>query len=146
MIALLDTDVLIDVALDRQPFSNDSAAVLDAAQRREFQAYIAWHSIANFYYIVSASSGKKTTQAFISDLLSFTLVSPAQTADATYALQLNLPDFEDALQVAAARVCRADYIVTRNLKHYKESTIPAILPENFRLLIPKGGQKGYESH
>ncbi len=133
MIALLDTDVLIDVALDRQPFSNDSSAVLDAAQRREFQAFIAWHSIANFYYIVSSPSGKDSAKVFIADLLAFVQISPAQTADARYALQMDLPDFEDALQVAAARVCRADYLVTRNLKHYKKSPVPAISPSRRNL-------------
>lgn len=142
MIALLDTDVLIDVALDRQPFSNDSAAVLDAAQRREFQAFIAWHSIANFYYIISSPAGKSNTKKFIADLLTFVQISPAKTVDARYALQLSLPDFEDALQVAAARVCRADYLITRNLKHYQKSPLPAISPKDFRLLLEKNVEGG----
>jgi len=137
MIALLDTDVLIDVALDRQPFSSDSAAVLDAAQRRELQAFIAWHSIANFHCIVSSPSGKNSAKRFIADLLAFVQIAATQTADARLALQLDLPDFEDALQVVAARVCRAEYLVTRNLKHYKKSPVPAISPKNFRLLLQK---------
>ena len=48
MIVLIDADVLIDVALDREPFVEHSSLVLDFAENRKFLAYIAWHSIANF--------------------------------------------------------------------------------------------------
>ncbi|MCB0268927.1 MAG: PIN domain-containing protein [Calditrichaeota bacterium] len=131
MIALIDTDVLIDVALNREPFAEDSARILDAAQRRKFQAVIAWHTIANFYYILSSPSGKLATKAFISDLLEFVDIAPTQTAQAKRALQLDLPDFEDALQVVAATSAGADFIVTRNLKHYQKSPVPAISPADF---------------
>lgn len=131
MNVLIDTDVLIDVALDRKPFVDHSAAVLDLAENRQFKTFIAWHSLANFYYLVSSSSNKKLTKDFLTDLLQFAEISITATKDAQYAVDLKIADFEDALQIAAARACGAELILTRNIKHYKNSPITARTPEIF---------------
>jgi len=94
-------------------------------------AYIAWHSIAIFYYLVSSASGDKATRQFIKELLQFALVAETTTSDALYALNTHLKDFEDAMQLAAAKKCSAEYIITRNIKHFKGSIIPAITPQQF---------------
>jgi hypothetical protein len=36
--------------------------------------------------------------------------------------------FEDVLQVAAAVACRADFIVTRNLRDYRKAPVKALEP------------------
>ena len=131
MIVLLDTDVLIDVALDRKPFVEYSSAVLDLAENHRIKGFIAWHSVANFYYLVSSASNKKLTRNFIIELLQFIEISETKTEDAIYAANLKVPDLEDGLQIAAAKACGADFILTRNLKHYKKSPITAITPEVF---------------
>ncbi len=135
MRVLLDTDILIDVALDRQPFAEFSAKVLDAAERRVFEAYIAWHSIANFYYIVNSTSLKAQTKDFIVELLTFAEVAPTRTKDAVFATGLKVTDFEDALQIAAAKASNAEIILTRNVKHYTKSPIKAQLPQEFLELL-----------
>ena len=128
---LIDTDVLIDVALGRKDFVESSSAILDLAEANQIKAFIAWHSISNFYFVVEADSKTADTLLFIKELLSFVKVAPTTTKDALYALDLNFKDFEDALQVAAARVCNADYLITRNVKHYSQSPIPALSPKQF---------------
>ncbi len=47
-----------------------------------------------------------------------------------YAAKLPMADFEDAMQVAAARACGAQYIITRNLADFRRSPIPAIAPRD----------------
>lgn len=129
MIVLIDTDVLLDVALNREPFTEYSAKLIDRVEQNIIEGFIAWHSLSNFYYLIAPSSGKKKTKEFISELLKFVNVSSTDTKSAEYALSLNVPDFEDALQMAAAKECNADYIITRNIKHYKKSPILAITPK-----------------
>jgi predicted nucleic acid-binding protein len=102
MIVLIDTDVLIDVALDRRPFSDPAGRLLDALQERRGEGYVAWHSISNFYYMVAPKKGSPGAKDFIRDLLRFVNVSPAGTRDVLYAIRLPMADFEDALQCAAA--------------------------------------------
>ena len=131
MRVLLDTDVIIDVALDRLPHSENSTRIVDLAETLKINAYIAWHSIANFYYLVSSASGDKKTRHFIKELLQFTAIAETTTSNALYALDAHLKDFEDAMQTAAAKKCSAEYIITRNVKHYKGSVIPVITPQQF---------------
>ena len=57
-------------------------------------------------------------------------VAPTGTDSLRYAASLPMTDFEDAMQVAAARTCGARHIVTRNLRDYRHSPIPAISPED----------------
>jgi len=128
---LVDTDILIDVALNRKPFSKDSSAVLNSCESGGVNGFIAWHSISNFYYIISNDHGFESSIYFIRELLQFIKIPTTNTKDALFALELNFADFEDALQVAAARSCRADYIISRNLKHYKTSPIKALSPQQF---------------
>ena len=126
---LLDTDVLIDVALDRQPHSNLASEILDRIEHGVGSAYIAWHSVSNFYYVVSPSRGGVSTRDFIAHLTRFVGVAATGTEAIRYAAALPITDFEDAMQVAAARECGAQHIVTRNVGDYERSPISAISPQ-----------------
>ena len=125
---LLDTDVLLDVALDRRPHADASAALLDLLERRPRMAFVAWHTLSNLYYLVRPKGGGDMARGFLSDLTAFATVAQTGTDALRYALALPLADLEDAMQVAAARECGAQYIATRNTKDFIHSPIPARTP------------------
>ena len=125
---LLDTDVLIDVALDRQPHSDPASELLDRIEHGAEAAYIAWHSASTLYYVAAPALGGVTARDFIVELTRFVAVATTDTDGIRYAAQLPMPDFEDALQVAAALACGARHIVTRNVRDYERSPIPAVDP------------------
>lgn len=125
---LLDTDVLIDTALDRSPHSQPASDLLDKIEHGAESAFIAWHSVANFYYIVAPVSGGASARDFIVELTRFVSVATTDTEAVRYAAGLPMSDFEDAMQVAAARACGARHIVTRNVRDYQRSPIPAVDP------------------
>ena len=127
---LLDTDVLIDVALDRRPHSGPSSELLDRIEHGSRRAFVAWHTVSNFYYLVTSSRGNADTRDFIAELVRFVAVAPADTPALRYAVSLPMADFEDAMQVAAARACGARYIVTRNIRDFSGSPIPALTPRD----------------
>jgi predicted nucleic acid-binding protein len=131
MIVLIDTDVLIDVALDCRPFSDPAGRLLDALQERRGEGYVAWRSISNFYYMVAPKKGSPRAKDFIRDLLRFVGVSPAGTRDVLYAIHLPMADFEDALQCDAAVPCHADVTATRNFRDYRQSPVPSETPRPF---------------
>ena len=126
---LLDTDVLIDVALDRHPHSGPSSELLDQIEQGAESAYIAWHSVSNLYYIVAPARGGLSARDFIVELTRFVEVATTDTEAIRYAAGLPMGDFEDAMQVAAARACGARHIVTRNVRDYERSPIRAIDPQ-----------------
>ena len=130
MIVLVDTDVLIDVALDRAPHAQSAGELLDALERLPGVGYVAWHSVANFYYLVAPTRGRDDARAFVVDLVGFVDVAPASAESVRHAARLPLKDFEDALQVAAALACRAEVIATRNLRDYRGAPVPAASPED----------------
>jgi len=125
---LIDTDVLIDVALDRSPHADASVELLRLLESRPRSAFVAWHSLSNLYYLVRPKRGGAEVRGFIDDLTRFVLVAPTDTDALRYALNMRIPDFEDAMQIAAAESCGAEVIVTRNEKHFQRSPIPARTP------------------
>lgn len=126
---LLDTDVLLDVALARPDFVGSSAAVLKWVEAGG-EAAIAWHSIANCSYLLKGGG-----RNFLEMLLELVEVAPVATHEAQRALSLPMTDLEDAMQAAAALVWKADYIITRNLPDYRKSPVKAIAPTAFLKLM-----------
>ena len=126
---LLDTDILIDVALDRRPHYAPASNLLDRIEDGDEAACVAWHTVSNIYYVVTRETRNRDSALnFILRLARFATVAATDAESIRYAAQLPMSDFEDAMQVAAAVACGADFIVTRNLRDYRQSPIPAITP------------------
>lgn len=125
MKVLYDTDVLIDIALAREPFVADSAAALRRAEDG-LSGYVAWHSLANCAYLLKGQG-----RDFLQGLLRIVAVAPVDTQAAQRAFALPLRDLDDALQVAAAEACGASVIITRNVRDYRRSPVPAQTPTAF---------------
>ncbi|NKB80896.1 MAG: PIN domain-containing protein [Nitrospirales bacterium] len=136
MIVLLDTDVLIDVALDRTSHVEASIKLLEALEMRRGQGFVAWHSLSNFYYLVSPAKGAHHTRDFLDDLIRFIDIAPTNRDSFHLACQFPMKDFEDAMQVAAAMACGADVIATRNIRDYAQAsmrvTTPALLVKDMK--------------
>ena len=125
---LLDSDILIDSALVREPYATSANALLAQLRQGRERACMAWHTVSNVHYIVARERDAAFARRFIADILEFLEVAPTDTADLRYALDLPMTDFEDALQAAAARACGARSIVTRNVRDFARSPVPAVTP------------------
>jgi predicted nucleic acid-binding protein len=125
---LLDSDVLLDVAFRREPHVAASRELLRLLERRGRMAFVAWHTLANFFYVARPARGREDTVAFLRELTAFTVVAPGDTETFRFAASLEMPDLEDAMQVAAAWSCGARFIATRNTKDFRKSPIPARTP------------------
>lgn len=132
---LLDTDILLDIALHRAKFFEDSASVVGWAESEPGEAAIAWHSLSNIAYLF-----RTDTRRFIGDLLTFVEIPSTGTAAAQQAVGFPMKDLEDALQAAAALEFGASYIITRNTSHYRNSPVPALSPKEFLRMVGNGGK------
>lgn len=126
---LIDINVVLDVALGR-PGAPASAQLL-AMCGRQHEGWLAWHSVATLAYLIERQQSAISSREFIRGLLTWAQVAQTGTADALAALDLPMPDFEDAIQAAAAVACGAQVIVTRNERDFKGSPVQALNPEAF---------------
>jgi predicted nucleic acid-binding protein len=120
---LVDTNVILDVILERGQHGVDGALLLSAIQSGEADGYIAGHSITTTYYIVARAANDATARLAVTYLLQILSVVPLGADDFHTAIALGISDFEDAVQIAAALAVQADYVVTGNKKDFKQSPV-----------------------
>jgi predicted nucleic-acid-binding protein len=128
---LFDSDVLIDVLAQRQPFVTTSAQALDRVTQPEVQGFVSGHAVTNIFYILRRQVGSKTARELVSRLLQHLQVASVTDEVIRAALQSSITDFEDAVTSEVANVAGVEVIVTRNTPDFATSAIPAVLPEVF---------------
>ena len=126
---LVHNNVLIDVALRRQPFFGPAVELLERLAQDPGRGFMAWHTISTFYYIVERTLGDERTRSIIAELSGFLTVPTVTHQSLLYALSLPMADFEDAMQIAAARAAGAEHVVTRDIGDFTNSPIPALTPD-----------------
>jgi len=131
MNVLIDSDVLIDFLLDRNPFTKSAEKLIEKVRENIINAYLAPHSITNIYYILRNHYSDTERRKRLIDLCDSVRVAEVKTITVLNALaNTDINDVEDGLQAECAKAVNARYIVTRNVKDYVKSEIPAILPED----------------
>ena len=128
---LLDSDVVFDFLLERQPFFQAARELMLRNTNGEFEGYISSITPVNLFYHGRKIVGAAKIRQGITDLLKLVRVCPITQASLIQALALPFADFEDAVQHASAADNDLEAIVTRNLKDYKNSTLPIFSPTDF---------------
>jgi predicted nucleic acid-binding protein len=121
---LLDVNVVLDVALRREPWAHAAAALLSAIDEGRATGFVAAHTVTTFFYVVARIVGREGAIRATADLLRIVQVVPSDDTDFRDALAMNLRDFEDAVQAVAALRIEADYLVTRNGVDFRSTGIP----------------------
>jgi len=137
---LIDTNVVLDVILAREPWAHEAAALLDACGRGSARAHIAAHALTTIHYLVARALDRRAATAAISDLLELVTVVPAGDADFRRALTLGVADFEDAVQVTAFLQCGASILVTRNSRDFRAAKIETRTPGEVLALMASTGR------
>ena len=126
---LIDNNILLDFALNRPPNPLAARELIHRIETTSTAAFVAWHSIATFYYVVENNISRAAARAFVVQFAGFLTVAPVDHQSLLYAISLSMSDFEDAMQVAAAQAAGVEYIITRNIRDFANSPITAITPE-----------------
>jgi predicted nucleic acid-binding protein len=126
---LLDTNIILDFALERQPFYGESEQVFLLAQQRQIEGYVSASTFGDLFYIIRKNKSRDWTLQFLNRLATFCQVATVDRAAITIALAANFRDFEDAIQYATAVINQLDAIVTRNPQDFPV-TAPRIMTPN----------------
>ena len=131
----IDTNIILDVALAREPFFSSSKTILAMAENNIIIGNISSNCVANIYYILRKSGGDNKARKFILNIVKYITVIAIDHQNVLEALKSKFSDFEDALQHSSAVENRCEYIITRNIEDYKSSKIKVLLPEEFIVMF-----------
>jgi predicted nucleic acid-binding protein len=133
--AFIDSDVILDVALAREPFVEASSLVLAILEQRLCAGVISSNIVTNVYYVLRKLSSSEQARRFLQDLLQIIEVVSANHNAVMTALASEFTDLEDGIQHFAALEARCDCIVTRNGADYTKASIPVYAPKEFMALF-----------
>ena len=143
MKVLLDTNVIVDVLQQREPWRQDGETIFIAAAMNEITACITAKQIADIHYMTKKLfKGQPYVDSLakqvIGKLMAFMELEDTCAADCQAAMGINNNDFEDAMLMACAARESMDYIITRNEGHFKSSSVPVATPADFVKLLNRG--------
>jgi predicted nucleic acid-binding protein len=130
---LFDTNVVLDVLLDRQPHAQASIAVWTFVENKQIEGCLSSHAITTIHYLIRKEMGTVKAKWAITQILRVFRAAQVDKLVIEEALTLPFADFEDAVTAAAARQAGSEVIVTRDPKGFKNSPVKALSPE---ALIP----------
>lgn len=142
MNVLIDTNIILDAMTAREPFNKVAQDIFLMAADNAFTGFITASSATDIYYLIhkyGQVDGRTLSAIECKEKMRelYELFQPldVNAADCDAALELDMPDYEDAVMSAVAKRHKVDYIITRNLADFAHSAIEAISPDNFLLLL-----------
>ena len=125
---LIDTNVILDVLCGRPEFVDDSLKVFKYCEANQITGCISALSIPNIVYIMRKELDNEKIKDILNTFTSLFTIVDLRESDLIKGADLDFSDYEDALQSVCASRVKANYIVTRNIKDFKNSSVPAIKP------------------
>ncbi len=126
MRVLVDTNIFLDDLLDREQFGAQAKALFEAIQSQRIEGYVSATTLTDIFYIVRKQKGIHTAKRAVSDILGGMKVCTVDRSILETAISSNLPDFEDAVQMACATFENLDAIVTRDAQGFAGATLPIL--------------------
>ena len=129
---LIDTNIVLDFLLKREPHIKNAEMIFKACKEFKINGFIAAHSIPDIFYIMRKSFTLYELKEIIKLLADFiTIVDLTEKMILSALFEHNFSDFEDSLQDECAQEINADFIITRNTKDFEYSKVKAIEPNEF---------------
>jgi predicted nucleic acid-binding protein len=129
---MIDSNVFLDVLLDRQPYAEASASLLSLCENKKLIGFLSATSAIDIFYIVRrALHSNAEAYKALGHVLDIAKVCSVTNEDVLQAYQRQAADFEDCLLATCAQSNGCDYIVTRNLKDFSGCGIEAREPAEF---------------
>ena len=136
MEVLIDTNIILDWFLKRDQFYENSKAVLNKCWFGNIKSFITIHSLCDIYYLVGNKFPLEEKKKLIQFLLNRSEIIEENYNGVKAFIDYDFyDDLEDCLQIQSAQNLRLNYIITRNIKDFRYSTVQAVTPEQFLEMI-----------
>ena len=132
MKVLIDTNIILDILLAREPFVRDSVEILRLAEEKKIEGFVTANTIVDIIYITKKYiSDKNVRESTVKTIVNILDITGANKSDILKAFDMEFADYEDALQTQCAMKIKADYIITRDLNDFLMSPVKALTPTQF---------------
>lgn len=128
---LCDIDVILDIFLKREPFYASAARVFSLVEEKKLQGYLSAQSFPILFYLLSKELKREKAMRVLEKLRIVFQVAAVDEKVIDLSLTSGFKDFEDAVQYYSAIQVRADYLITRNKKDYRNNRLSVLLPDEF---------------
>lgn len=132
----LDTNIIMDILTERDGYAN-SLQVLRYCETKMAEGYVSAITITDVMYIMRKYRTADETREAVQVLLTILAIAGITSSDISGAFSCGVDDYEDAVQALCAKRSGASYIVTRNIKDFVNSPIPAVTPEDILPILRK---------
>jgi predicted nucleic acid-binding protein len=135
MTVLFDTDVVLDVLLDRALFSGAALSLFERVEQKAVSGYLCATTLTNIFYIARPTVGKVIALNRIRELLDLFEIALVDQTVLKMAVGGDFSDFEDAVLYESAKRVDVEAIVTRNRDDFEKSDIPVYSPDDLNALL-----------
>jgi len=130
----IDTNVVIDVIAGREPFVKDSQQILHLCESGKTDGVVSTLTLCTVSYVLRKFVAPGTMRQKLRDFRNILRPVDLSVSIIDKAIDSSMTDFEDAVQFYTAAYSDADYIITRNPKHFPQDNIPVLTPTAFLAL------------
>lgn len=131
MSILVDTNVILDVMLEREPYADNSALIMALVERKQSIGYLCATTLTTIHYLACKTIGKIKGRQAIQTLLQIYQIAPVDHKVLQMALNTGFKDYEDSVLYTAGVNAGANAIITRNVKDFTGSELPVYTPEEY---------------
>ncbi|XCP86752.1 PIN domain-containing protein [Roseburia hominis] len=136
MRVLIDTNIILDYILNREPYGEQARRVVKACEESKLSGCIAAHTVSNMFYILRKEYTVEERRELLLAICELFDIEGVDANKIQNALKNDkFSDFEDCLQMECAKTYHADYIITRNAADFAASAIPCIEPGQMCILL-----------
>ena len=137
MRVMVDTNVVLDVLLERQPFARAATAVFSLIELAHIEGVLCATTITTVDYLLTQTMPRSAARHTLRQLLELFDVAPVTRAVLEAALKSRLADFEDAVLEESGRLAGATVIITRNQQDFQLSTLKVLGPDELLASLPR---------
>jgi predicted nucleic acid-binding protein len=135
MTVLFDTNVILDLLLEREPFVDAAEKLMAKVERGEIVGMLGATTVTTLHYLLAKNLDKKEAERVITTLLRLFEIAAVTRIVLEEALKTRSDDYEDAVLCQAAYHAGADLIVTRDRKGFEKAGIPVATPNELLAML-----------
>ncbi len=128
---LLDTNIVLDILLAREPFLEDAKEIFLLVENGEIAGFVCATTMTTIHYLIGKQTDKSNADSLILDILALFEVTLVDKEVLEEASLNNGIDYEDSVIYCSAKKAEVDMIITRDKRGFKKSKTQTLKPKEF---------------